>query len=61
MMVWQDGDRSHRPSLALQLTIPDDPQNVTAFQRNNATAYEESYRPYEPQIEEVSEDEDSHF
>ena len=62
MMVWHDGDRSHQPSLALQLTVPDDPRNVTAFRRNHAAAYEETaYGPYEPRIEEVSEDEVDHF
>ena len=62
MMVWHDGDRSHWPSLALQLTVPDDPCNVTAFWTNHTATYEElSYGPYEPWIEEVSEDENDHF
>ncbi|KAF8984410.1 hypothetical protein BDQ17DRAFT_1437061 [Cyathus striatus] len=31
MEIWKNGDRSEPPTLRLQLTIPDDPKNVTTF------------------------------
>lgn len=65
MMVWHDGDRSNQPTLQLQLTIPDDPRNVTTFRRHvhfaEVEQEEEVERLFRAAVEEVSEDEDSHF
>ncbi len=65
MMVWNDGDRANQPTLQLQLTVPDDPAMLrhSAGMRTSAEAdqNEEQQQYFRATVEEVSDDENSHF
>ncbi|KAJ3487664.1 hypothetical protein NLJ89_g11690 [Agrocybe chaxingu] len=58
MKVWEDGDRSHPPTLQLHLTVPDDPRNITTLAHTHTIDYVDTRHHQSATVEEVFDDED---